>query len=103
MVLSSSTVTPVVVEPAICAEMVPPATPHITPILRSYRRFPPVGPKSVFPAQTGAYSANSGSNAWPTNRVNIAVTLVDNELDRGYLYRLDAPPRPHSGGRTSPA
>jgi hypothetical protein len=30
MVLSSSTLTPVVVEPAICAEMVPTATPYIT-------------------------------------------------------------------------
>jgi hypothetical protein len=32
------------------------------------------------------------------NRVIISVPLVDNELDRSYLGRLEAPPRPHSGG-----
>ena len=37
------------------------------------------------------------------NRVKISVTLVDNELDRMGLCRLDVPPGLHSCGMRLPA
>jgi hypothetical protein len=72
---------------------------------RSDYGFDPVEDGALVGAERlGLQAKPAWQTAWKrfaANRVKISVTLVDNELDRVCLHRLDAPPGPHRGGRKS--